>query len=194
MSILLSGLILSISGAMGAMGRRIAGGLFEQWTGFKWGQPTRLFFGFMLALAAFISGAPFWTAMILVPLVWVGTTLGLFGGLGMGRAGIPVHPSLTSRRYLRDFGAMTLHGTLSIILPSIWAWYFGYAILPVVISGVIIGFCYEAAYRIIGINPPPHAFTKEAWPRGYNHSPDFGELVWGAARGIGMSLSVLMGA
>lgn len=180
-----------VSFLLGAFGRRICGGLFETWANVKWGQPTRLFFGLTLALGAFISGAPLWVSAILIPLVWVGTTLGLFGGLGMGRAGKDENPNLLSKVYLRDFGAMTLHGTLSIILPAIWAWYFGYNVLPIVLSGLLIGFCYELGYRIVGINPRPEPFNKPGWPNGFNGSPEWGELIWGGVRGLGVSLAVL---
>lgn len=185
-------LILLLSSIMGAMGRRIAGGVFETWTGLKWGQPTRLFFGLMLALSAIIAGAPFWISLILIPATWVGTTLGLFGGLGMGRAGVDKHPNFLSKVYLRDFGAMTLHGTLSIILPSIWAWYFGFNIWPIIISGLITGICYEIGYRIIGLNPRPYPFSKLNWPNGFNSSPEYGELIWGATRGLGVALAVIL--
>ena len=59
-------IILLISGLLGAFGRRICGGLFETWTNLKWGQPTRLFFGFTLALSALISGASLLESIILM--------------------------------------------------------------------------------------------------------------------------------
>ena len=168
---------------LGAFGRRIAGGLHETWTGKKWGQPTRLFFGATIAASAMLAGAdPLWS-LALIPAVWVGTITGLFGGLGMGRG---------EQGYWRDVGGMTLHGVLSIILPCVWCWYLGYAWWPVALSGFLIGPAYEAGYRLIGRNPYPYPFNRMNWPMGLNAATEFGELFWGATRGVGIAVAVMI--
>lgn len=177
------GIKLIVSGLVGGFGRRLAGGLFQQWSGLDWGQPVRLFFGFTCSFAGWLAGAGWMEALALAPLVWVGTTLGLFGGLGMGRG---------SQGYWRDFGTMTLHGVLSVILPCAWAVWLGYAWWPIALSGLLIGVAYEAGYRLIGLNPQPYPFNRISWPAGFNGAPEWGELIWGAVRGVGVALAVLI--
>lgn len=178
-------IILSIiySFVLCGFGRRIAGGGFQGMTGIDIGDlPVRLFFGLTVALSALLVGVPFWWSMAMIPITWIGTTTGNFDGLSMGRA---------ERSYLRDFAGMTAHGILSVIAPCIWAWYLGYAIWPIALSGLLIAPCYEAGYRLCPF-VPGHAYSRPNWPAGFQAATEWGEIFWGGLVGVGTVLAVLL--
>lgn len=96
---------------LGALGRRIAGGGFQDLTRLDIGDlPVRIFYGATVALAALIGGAVWWVALLMIPAVWVGTTTGNFESMCMG------HGKYTFRH---DFLGMTEHGALSAVLPAV---------------------------------------------------------------------------
>jgi hypothetical protein len=164
-------------------GRRIAGGCFQDLTGLDIGDlPVRLFFGLTVALAALMAGVTFWWAVALIPITWVGTTTGNFDGTSMGR---------DTRPYWRDFAGMTLHGVLSIILPTVWAWYFGFALWPIILSGFLIGPCYEAGYRLFPF-VPGHAYSRPTWIKGFAAATEWGEIFWGGFIGLGTVLAIFL--
>jgi hypothetical protein len=197
-------LSIPISFLLGAIGRRVAGGYFETLTGLKWGQPTRLFFGLTICISVILAGAPILPSLLLIPAIWFGTIVGLFGGLGMGRG---EHGDITtSGKYWRDFFAMGLHGFLGIIFPAIWCVWMGYNPIYTVIAGILCPVWYEIGYRIIGkpvengglirwrtgLNPQPTPFNRQNWPIGFSGAPEIGELIYGGIKAVGMVLSVLL--
>lgn len=97
---------------LGALGRRIAGGVLNTWAGYDGtanrvmgDTPARLIYGALVALAALLGGAVWWLALLMIPAVWVGTTTGNDDSRDMGFG-------ITS--FWHDFWGMTEHATLSL--------------------------------------------------------------------------------
>lgn len=62
----MTGLFLLLAALLGALGRRLAGGAFQQWTGFDVGDlPVRIAFAALIVAAAFLGG---WTPHMLTVL------------------------------------------------------------------------------------------------------------------------------
>jgi hypothetical protein len=116
----------------------VAGGAFQQWSGIDVGDlPARLFFGLTVGVAALLAGAVWWVALALIPAIWVGTTVGNFGGIGMGRSGNP---------YWRDFGGLTLHGLLGVAAPALLVWWVGHFWPALLLAGLSIAPLYTAGW------------------------------------------------
>src|SRR3954470_16720142 len=104
--------LLPVAAILGAVGRRVCGGLYNSITGKRspgGDVPVRIFFAVTLAVSAYLGGLVWWLALALIPLNWIGATTGLFDALAMGRGG---------NSLFRDFMGMTLHGVLSSAPPA----------------------------------------------------------------------------
>ena len=187
------GLILffgSLSGAAGGIGRRVAGGLIEDLTHVKTGdQGIRLLFAATLSLAmvfAVLAGGTvfeWWHLLIMIPLNWIGTTLGNLDGIGMGRNG---------HTWSRDFLALTAVSIAGCVLPAAAMWWLGYsAWYWVFLGGIFTGTVYEIGYRICPFNPG-HGYSRPEWPTGFNCATALGECFYGFLKGVGMFLAVLL--
>ena len=183
-------LICIISALLGAFGRRVAGGGFQDLTGINVGDtPVRIFFGLTIGAAALMSGV-FWAyALALVILTFIGSTAGYFGGLGLGR---PVRLPLPANNYWKDFGEVTAHGVLSVILPCFGAWYLGYAWWLILISGFVIAPCYEIGYRIAPYAGVQYGWVRPNWPLWLQGAVQFGEFIWGAVLGLTTALACFL--
>lgn len=157
------------------IGRRVCGGAFQQWTGKNVGDtPARLFFGLTVCLAALLAGVTWWWCLALIPVTWVGTVTGNFGGIAMGRSGNP---------YWRDFAGMTLHGALSGVLPAAGAWWLGYGWWAIAIAALTIAPLYSIGWMASGKAGNPKL------PLGLRGGSELGELFWGGAMGLGTFLA-----
>lgn len=168
-------IILAIAGAalMGALGRRMAGGVFEQWTGKDIGDyPVRAFFGLMLACSAFI-GSYEWASFLLIPSTFFGCSIPNFGGIAMGRGA-----SAGGTSWKHDAIGLTGHGVLSMaitVLPLIFfhsQWYL------LLVAGFLIAPAYEIGWSVTGVP------GRKSWPFGLQGGSEIGECIWGAACGI----------
>ena len=179
------------SGVLGAIGRRVAGGLIEDITHKKTGdQGIRLFFALTLSvtmvLAYVITMNPvfvWWQLLALVPLNWVGTTLGNLDSIGMGRSG---------HTWLRDYLGITAVAIAGCVLPAVALWWWGYtAWYWCFLGGVFTGWLYELGYRICPFNPG-HGYSRPDWPTGFNCATALAECFYGFAKAVGIFLAVLL--
>ena len=156
---------------LGAVGRRVCGGAFQQWTGKDIGDtPVRLFFGVCLGAAALIAGVHWYYCLALIPVTWVGTVTGNFNSMAMGRGGMS---------YAHDFFGLSLHGLLSGILPAAGAYFAGYGYVAIAIAALSISPLYTLGWAMTGIQGKP------SWPLGFRSGTEWGELLWGGAMGLG---------
>lgn len=164
---------------MGALGRRVCGGAFEQWTGLDIGDfPVRFFFGLTVSLAAFLGGLVWWQALIAAPAIFLGCSipltfrnLPLIGTIGSIHFGSAPDPLPLWRRAL----GLLLHGVgnvagviaLAVYLKAHWA--------LVLLGGLSIYPAYELGWRITGDPILP-------WmPLGLRSGSELAEAFWGAA-------------
>lgn len=159
-----------IAAILGALGRRIAGGVFQQWSGLDAGDyPVRAFFGLMLMLSAAIGGYSSWPVLLLVPSTFIGCSLPV-GGIGMGRG----NPT----RYWHDFWTVTAHGAGNMglaALPYLWLgghWWW------LLLAGFAIAPLYELGWRI------DESVRRSILPLGLMWGSEWGEALWGAACGV----------
>jgi hypothetical protein len=180
---MLNTLIITASFVLGGLGRRVAGGAFQQWTGKDIGDlPVRLFFGACIALAALLAGATWWVAAFLILAIWAGTTIPLFGGLGMGRSG---------NDYWQDFGGMTAHGALGMSILMIPAPWLHINWLPLWLAGLSISPLYTVGWSLT--HQLPNGSREVAWlPYSLKGGSEVGEVLWGGAVGIGTALAVML--
>lgn len=167
---------------LGAFGRRAAGGALNQWfrpngPRVMGDTPARLIFGVTVALPAFLCGAIWWQALLLIPAVWVGTTTGNFGSIALGRSGNP---------WWRDVAGLTLHGVLSALPPALLAIVFGYPWGFMLLSGFLIAPLYELGWIISGKS------GNVKLPVGLKGGAELGEAFWGAACAICAALTFLV--
>lgn len=162
-------LYITLSFVLGAIGRRTAGGSFQQWTGKDIGDlPVRLFFGATIAAAAWMGGADGQQIAAVIPLTWFGAASGNFHSLPLGRG---------NTSYLHDFIGLTLHGVISgvlLVIPFVerhWWW-------PL-IAGLTCAPCYEVGYRLDWQRGP-------GWMTG---PTQVAELLFGGLLGIGVYLA-----
>lgn len=184
-------LLIILSAISGGIGRRIAGGVLNEWAGLAGGinarvmgdTPARLIYGASLAMAAFVGGAGWWLALATVLTVWVGTTTGNFGSISMGRA--PGHSIVA------DWFGMMAHAALSAVTPALTfgvAAYFGHA--PALAWLTFAWICtlsaspaYDFGWRLSGLA------TNSRFPLGFRNGWTIGEFIWGGACGVGMFLA-----
>lgn len=180
-----------LAGICGAAGRRVAGGLIEDLTHVKTGdQGIRLLFAATLGLAMLLASlaggehVQWWHLLVLIPLNWIGTTLGNLDSIGMGRSG---------HTWLRDFLFLTIVATAGCVLPAAAMWWLGYsAWYWVFLGGIFTGVVYEIGYRICPL-VPGHGYSRPSWPTGFNCATALGECFYGFLKAIGMFLAVFLG-
>lgn len=174
--------LFALSFVLGALGRRIAGGVLNQW--FKppgervfGDHPARLIFGVTVAISGLFGGWPALYAAALIPAIWVGTTIGNFGGIDLGRG---------NGTYWGDVAALTLHGVGGIATPAIlaaWVWHAPGPIFPILASGFAIGPAYTLGWALSGRIGNPH------FPIGLRGGSELGEAFWGGAVAVGVFLA-----
>lgn len=168
---------------LGGLGRRIAGGVLNQWFKPSGGRvmgdtPARLIYGGFVGMAAAMGGAPYWAALAMMPCVWVGTTTGNWSSMAMGRA---------KTTFLHDFFGMSAHAFLSALLPVGLAaysvhWHAAVAALFIMLAAPL----YALGWMISGK-------TGAAWlPTGFKGGSELGEFFWGAATGAGVFLAYMV--
>lgn len=199
-------LFLLGSFAMGAVGRRIAGGGFQDVTGMDIGDlPVRLFFGVMLASAAALGGITnIWQGVAFVIATWLGAITGNFGGLGLGRS--------ATDNYWRSFAGLSLHGLLTgLPLTAVFVvgagvhHHWTYAALihsvghswGIMVASLLIAPLYEVGWRcswvgLKGVVPNPTQWhLPKWWPNVIGGGSALGEFLWGGALGVGMCVTAL---
>lgn len=173
---------------LGAIGRRIDGGVLETWTGRKWGKiTTRWACASLLALPMFLVGLPPAATLAFIAASWLGGIFGMGHGMGMGRpehdrTGPPIDPQMW-RIAAYD---MTCYGFFTVAPAVLVMGAFGYSPIPLMAAGLACAACYELAFRA-----PLH------WPAMgclRHDPPPTAELLWGALRGVAGVATVLMGA
>jgi hypothetical protein len=163
-----------IAALLGAVGRRVCGGLYNSITGQRspgGDLPVRIFFAVTLALSAYMGGVVWWAALALVPLNWIGTTTGLFDALAMGRGG---------NSYWKDFLWMTVHGLISSAPPAVLFYFTGgfWAAAVAFSGGLLISPCYSLGWSATGL------YGRKGWPKGMQQGTEVAELLWGAVMGV----------
>ena len=179
--------ICAIAIILGALGRRIAGGGFQQLTNINVGDtPTRIFFGLMIAACALIVGIHWWLVLLgLTILTFIGSTTGNFNATAMGTGGNPLW---------KDFLFMSLHGFLSVVGPTIGAWYLGYSWEWILASGLIVSPCYMMGNLLFSVFSKMSGLTSgelTGWPAWLCQRVQFSEFIWGGLLGLGTVLAVL---
>lgn len=106
-------LLFPAAALLGALGRRMQGGVLSQWLGVDIGDfPPRLLFAVILGAAGFGAGLVWWEALALVAAAFAGTTVAV-GGM--------------SAVTWRDAGLLLVHG-LGVAAPIVaLAWLGGFA-------------------------------------------------------------------
>lgn len=173
---------------LGAIGRRIDGGVLETWTGRKWGKiTTRWACASLLALPMFLAGLPPAATLAFIAASWFGGTFGMYGGMGMGR---PEHDRTgqpeSASAWLSAAQDMTCYGVLTVAPAVLAVMWFGYSPIPLVAAGLLCAACYEIAFR-----DPQHCPALGCLR---HDPPPTAELLWGALRGVAGVATVLMGA
>lgn len=161
----------------GGLGRRVAGGIGEEWLGHKTpggDTPVRVFFGATVAAAAALGGAVWWHALALVPLTWVGAATGNFNSMAMGRG---------TSSLGHDILGMTAHGVLSALLPALGAWWLGYSWVWIVGAGLLAAPSYTLGWSVTGLAGKP------SWPLGLRSGTEIAEAVWGGLCALGAFLA-----
>jgi hypothetical protein len=164
-------LLVIASALLGGLGRRVAGGSFEQWTGINLGDyPVRAFFGATLAAGCFLGSHQLWSLTLILS-GFLGCAIPNFGGIGMGRSGNP---------WQQDAGGLNSHGTYSMGITALPLAYFNWhGLIFIIAAGYAIVPFYELGWRITGKAGRP------GLPLGLRGGSELGELFWGAACGIG---------
>lgn len=183
-----AGLCLLLAVPLGAIGRRIDGGVLETWTGRKWGKiTTRLACAVGLAVPMFLAGLPPLATLAFIAATWIG---GIFGmgstGMSMGRAPGSTGAPASARAWCASALEMASYGLFTMFPATIALGAFGFAAWPLALAGLLCAACYELAYRA-----PLH------WPAMgclRHDPPPTAELLWGALRGVAGVATVLMGA
>lgn len=200
-------LIIPIAFALGALGRRIAGGVLNTWAGYDalnrthpgynfrvmGDTPARLIYGAMVGLAALMGGAAWWLAMAMVPAVWVGTTTGNGGGRDAG---------FGATSFWHDFWGMSQHAFLSAGVPTIlviaamWspagslagAFVFAFTML----AAPLYWLGWRIAIALGGQEIPPNNLGGVGSGRlfaGLQGGSEWGEALWGGAVALGTFLA-----
>lgn len=174
---------------MGAIGRRIAGGILNQWAGLAGGNtsrvmgdnPARLIFSVLVALSGLLGGAPWLLALLLVPAVFVGTTTGNFNSMAMGRG---------SYSFAHDFWGMSAHAALSAITPTLLVVAFGLQFYDTPFSWWAVGGFTLIASPLYCIGWIISGKTGNlSLPIGFRGGSELGEAFWGASCALGAFLT-----
>lgn len=179
---------------LGGLGRRIAGGVLNQWAGLSGegdarvmgDHPARLIFGATVAFSAFLGGCPWKLALILIPCVWVGTTTGNFESMAMGRG---------SHSKYHDWLGMTAHAVLSAILPAL-AVFLIYPALPwwwIGLLPLLAAPGYELGWFISELTGNSPSLRQNIYynhiPNGFKGGTELGEFFFGGACALGAFLT-----
>jgi hypothetical protein len=171
-------LALCASALLGGLGRRVAGGGFQQWTGIDVGDyPARAFFGLTLAVSAAVGGTYNWGVPLLVLSTFLGCSIPMamsimgvrWGGMALGRDG---------GSWRRSAIGLTGHGVLSMAITAVPLCYFGGHWAQLLIAGVLIVPAYEIGWDAIGTKSNTHL------PPGFQGGSEIGEVLWGSLCGI----------
>ena len=167
---------------IGALGRRVAGGVLNQWFSPSGGRvmgdvPARALWGLALAIAAILGGMIAWHALVLIVAVTLGCAVPMWAidPISKQADGNP-YPSPV---WLRCLG-LEAHGFLSMLAVTVAAWWAGY-LWPFFLAGSLT---ILPAY-VIG-----WMVSKPWFPPGLRLGSEFGEALWGAL----MALSVFLGS
>ncbi|MDE2473153.1 MAG: hypothetical protein KGL35_31710, partial [Bradyrhizobium sp.] len=141
--------LLPVAAVVGALGRRLSGGLVGQWFPVPVGtQGGRAIWGASAGLTAWAAGAVWWQALgVAVCIATGGMLAGFWGSMAMGRVpGLRGYVWAGWPRYWRDFAFMSLHGmggvaamaTGAAIIGHPWGW--------AVAAGALCAPCYALAW------------------------------------------------
>lgn len=166
-------IFILLSSFMGSLGRRVAGGAFEQWTTKDIGDyPVRAFFGLMLALAAFIGSDNPWS-FLLIPSTFFGCSIPNFGGIAMGRGA-----SAGGTSWAHDAIGLTGHGVISMAITASPLVFFDAQWWLLILAGFLIAPAYEIGWSVMGVS------GRKSWPISLQGGSEVGECLWGAACGV----------
>jgi hypothetical protein len=161
--------------SLGGLGRRVAGGAFQQWTGLNIGDlPVRVFFALTVGASGYAGGMLWWHALVLAAATLPGTMTGNFNSMAMGRG---------TSSLLHDIFGMTAHGVLSALLPALGCWYAGYSWIWVAAAGLLAAPSYMLGWSATG------RAGKPGWPLGLRSGTEIAEMVWGGLCGLGALLA-----
>lgn len=159
---------------LGAIGRRVCGGAFQQWTGRDIGDlPVRLFFGLTLAIAAGLAGALWWQMAAIIPLTWIGAASGNFNSMAMGHG---------KDSYLHDTLGLSAHGLISgglLALPFLTPGHVGHWWWPL-IGGLSCAGTYEIGWT----------WNLQQGPSWVSGPTQVAELLFGGLMGVALYLAV----
>jgi hypothetical protein len=165
-----------------AIGRRVAGGGFQDVTGINTGDyPVRAFWGLMCCVGLVGHGLPWWSYPAMVLAVFLGCAVPIhFRQLGIGGTLNGRGPQSA----WTDVSGLTLHGVGNMILPALLVWYLGGAWVWILLAGVTIAGWYEIGMRIGN-----GGTGRPGWPSVIGSGPPIGELCWGAGVGLAIALA-----
>lgn len=172
-------LALPLGALLGAFARRSVGGWLSATIGYDITDPfIRLLWGVLMGAVAFAAGAVWWQAAAVVPLLWAGSTTGMFSGFTMGRA--------TGRSVWKDAGCMLLYGSgcISLLFAAAVLAGYGWSSLILLDAALLCPVIYELAW-LFPLNIPALGCLKQ-------DPPPTAELVWGAFVGIAVAGVVLL--
>jgi len=190
---------------MGGLGRRIAGGVLNQWkspstngagVAVMGDTPARLIYSASVSLAVILSAVVvpttlmFWClAACMLPAVFVGTTTGNNNSLSMGTA--------DDYTFKHDFLGMLVHGIESAVLPGmvvllafIPASIREAVILSAILEASIAVGCplaYYVGWRIAGLKGASYM------PLGLKGGTEIGEALWGGLTALSAFLVFTLG-
>lgn len=164
-------LLLPLVAVLGALGRRVAGGGFQDWTKIDVGDfPARGFFGLMLTASVALGGWHSWWCLSIAVTTLLGCSVPV-GGIGLNP-------------WKKDAWTVLLHGLASMSitgLPLLFVHFPGttpWFVLYIVAGPSIVG-AYTLGWKI----------ARPSWPRGLNNGVAVSECLWGAMCGIGALLA-----
>lgn len=170
------GAVLAI--VLSGLGRRVAGGAVEQWSGRDVGDyPVRAFFGLTLAFSVWLGNwtLPWWVVLLVIPSVFFSCSIPNFEGIALGRGAATGGTS-----WREDALGLWWHGLIGMAIPAVvvglcahgsnW-WLF-------IVAGLLIVPAYEAGWKL---------WDKRFlyyMPEGLKGGSEAGELFWGACCGL----------
>ena len=163
--------LLVVSTIVGAVGFRLRGGLFND--KIKWGATTARFVGYALPMSimTYLCFQPvLWSIPIFVVTWWLGTILGWWKSIDMGRR---------EGSFWTDFALQSIRGSIfAIPTAAALAFLVGLspALLIMVIGGLSCGICYEIGWRL-------------ADKKSIMGGTEYGEFIFGGALGATMAIA-----
>ena len=172
-------LSIPLGALLGALARRSVGGWLSATIGYDITDPfIRLLWGVLMGAVALAAGAVWWQAAAVVPLLWVGSTTGMFNGFTMGRA--------PGRNVWKDAACMLLYSTgcVSLLCAAAVLAGYGWSSLCLLGAAVLCPVVYELAW-LIPLNIPALGCLPQ-------DPPPTAELAWGAVVGVAVAGTVLL--